>query len=125
MPDLSLEARNALADTLRTRLYGGVTVFRDAGGVDLFTLPNLAFDAAAGGVISATGLPADAPVTATGIASSYELRDSTGAWVLRGPVSAPDGGGEAIMPNPTVTNGEEARVTSITLTVPASNVVVG
>lgn len=82
------------------------------------TLSDPAFGASSTGVATA-GDPASVNSVASGTAGWFRVKDSTGATVFDGSVSAAGGGGDMIVANTNIASGQPVDVTSFTYTTPA------
>lgn len=85
-----------------------------------FTLSDPAFGAASTGIatLDVTPIPA-AEGVAAGTAGWFRMKDSTGATVLDGAVTASGGGGQLELSTTTVSIGLDVEITSGTVTMPA------
>ena len=81
-------------------------------------LSDPAFGASATGVATA-GDPASVNAVAAGTAGWFRVKDSDGATVFDGSVSASGGGGDMIVSNVSIASGQPVDVTSFTYTTPA------
>jgi hypothetical protein len=129
-------AQNAAANAVGDRADGGagpgtIDVFtgaqpataNDAETGDLlltFTLSDPAWSAAVAGVKTLDVTPVPAAVGADdGVAGWARMKDSTGATVIDGAVTATGGGGQFTLSTTTVSVGLDVEITSGTLTMPA------
>lgn len=86
-----------------------------------FTLADPAFGAAATGVATADTDPdIDATGVAAGTAGWFRGKDSTGATVIDGSVTASGGGGDMILSTTTISVGLTVTLTDWTVTMPAA-----
>jgi hypothetical protein len=84
-----------------------------------FTLADPAFGAAATGVATAASVPRTATGAAAGTAGWARVKDSAGATVMDGSVTASGGGGDITMDTTTVSVGLTVNLTALTVTMPA------
>lgn len=127
--ELSDALRNVRLDAIDTDIgtagqliiYAGTiptTTGGTAGTVILtLTLNNPAFGAASGGVmaLNVSGLSGAAVNASTETASYFRITDGTDV-LLQGTISASGGGGDMIIDNTSVANGQTVTVTSFSLT---------
>lgn len=84
-----------------------------------FTLGDPAFGAAASGAATLAGVPRTTTGAAAGTAGWFRAKDSTGATVFDGSVTATGGGGELQLNTTTISVGVNVEITSGTITMPA------
>lgn len=84
-----------------------------------FTLGDPSFGAPAIGVITLASVPRTTTGAAAGTAGHFRMKDSTGATVLDGSVTATGGGGDMTLNTVTVSVGVDLGLTSGTITIPA------
>lgn len=135
---LSTAARNAAADavvdlldagsgaaTMEIRTGSQPASANDAAGGTLLAAVTLADPAfgSAGSATPGTATMASTPRTATGVAAGtagwFRLKDSTGATVLDGSVTATGGGGQLELATTTISVGLNVEITASTVTMPA------
>ncbi|GAA2990703.1 hypothetical protein GCM10017559_08450 [Streptosporangium longisporum] len=132
---LPTAARNAAADavvdladagagaaTIEIRTGSQPASANDAASGTLlatFTLADPAFGAASTGVATLAGTPRTTTGVAAGTAGWFRLKDSTGATVLDGAVTATGGGGQLELNTTTISVGVNVEITSGTVTMPA------
>jgi hypothetical protein len=127
--------RNAVADAVVDRLDAGA----GAGVVELrtgaqpasandaatgtllatVTLADPAFGAAAAGTATLLGVPLEDVADADGNAGWFRAKDSDGATVVDGSVTATGGGGDMTMASVALVTGVVFRITGWTVTAPA------
>jgi hypothetical protein len=133
---LSTTARNAMADAVADLMDAG----SGAGTIDVrtgtqpasaqdaasgtllatFTAADPAFGAASTGVCTLDATPVlETTGLAAGTAGWFRAKDSTGATVFDGAVTATGGGGQLELSTTTVSIGLTVQITSGTLTAPA------
>lgn len=123
---LTTRAQNAAVNAIAAQAVGGSAVYMTEDGTILasLALPTPAFTPAADGAAEANGLPKDVTITATGTVAFCRIRDASGAALadvyVTTDVTAVSG---TVMPSPVLTAGEIARVTAITLTIPATDAI--
>lgn len=128
-------AQNALCDTLVDRLDAGA----GAGTIEIrtgsqpasansaatgtllatITCADPAFGSAAAGVATLAGVPLTTTGVAAGTAGWFRVKDSTGATVFDGSVTATGGGGDLTMSTTAVSVGLSLEITAGTVTMPA------
>lgn len=127
---LATGSRNAAVDGVAARANGGkiriYTGSQPASADDAatgtllveFDLQNPAFGAASNGQASLAGVPIQATAGASGTAGWFRMLTSGGGTVLDGAVG--QGSGELSLDNTNIANGQTVRITSLTLSIPAS-----
>lgn len=133
---LTTAARNASADAVMALVDAGA----GAGTIEIRTgvqptnaddadsgtlLATLTFSdpatgAAASGVDTASAITQDTAADATGTAGYFVVKDSTGAKVFTGSVTASGAGGDMQLVTTSITAGQPVQITSFTYTQPAS-----
>lgn len=83
------------------------------------TLADPAFGAAASGAATMAGTPRTATGAAAGTAGWFRAKDSTGATVLDGSVTATGGGGDLEVNTTAISVGVNVSITGGTVTMPA------
>ena len=118
---LSTAARNAAADAIAALLDDGDIRFETSGNNEVATndFGATAFGNAAAGVATANAI-ADDTNTTSGTIDHAILRDSLNGTVIDATVTVTGGGGDFTMPSLVFGDGDTLRVTSLTITVPAS-----
>lgn len=113
--------RNALADLIddlaNVSTPGDVQIGTTAFGTILatFVLSATAFGIAAGGVITANGLPlVEASADNTGTAAVFRVRDGAGLEVFQGDVTVTSGGGSMELTSLSITQNEQVNITAFT-----------
>lgn len=84
-----------------------------------FTLADPAFGGAASGVATLASAPRTTTGAAAGTAGWFRAKDSTGATVFDGSVTATGGGGDLTLNTTTISIGLTVELTSGTVTMPA------
>lgn len=118
---LATPARNAACDAVtallnvggagRLRLKAGATTICD------IVLNATAFGAASTGVATANGFPKTQAAAAGGTIDNFELQNNAGTVVVSGAVAS--SGSDINIDNPTVVNGQNITINSLTHTQPA------
>lgn len=132
---ISTAARNAAADaiadladagsgpaTIEIRTGAQPASANDAASGTLlatFTCDDPAFGAASAGVATLQDAPLLTTGAAAGTAGHFRLKDSAGATVMDGSVTATGGGGQLELNTTTVSIGVNLEITSGTVTMPA------
>lgn len=128
---ISSASRNAAANAIAALANGGSIELRSgaqpasaddaATGTLLatFALPNPAFGAAAAGVASANAI-ATVQGAAAGDAGYFRVKESGGAAVMDGSVTATGGGGDLELNTITISAGVDVSITSWSVTMPAA-----
>lgn len=110
--DLINSLINTGAGTAKLRIRAGATTIVD------FELPNPAFGAAAGGVISGQGLPISSQAVASGNIDNFQILDRDDAPVFSGTITATGGGGDIIVSNINVAADQDTILDSLSYTAP-------
>lgn len=84
-----------------------------------FTCADPAFGAASSGVATLASTPRSTTGAADGTAGWFRMKDSTGATVMDGSVTATGGGGQIELNTTTISTGVNVQLTSGTVTMPA------
>lgn len=111
-----LDAVDGGASFGKFKLYSG-----GAGGTLLatFTLQDPAFSSPSGGSASINGVPMEVNAVAPGTANAFEVTDSDDNVLWTGSVTTSGGGGDAIIDNTTIANGQTVRLNNYSHTQPA------
>ena len=126
--------RNALLDQLATTEGGSekIKVFTGAApancaaadsGTELVEWDLASsgdWNAASGGTKTLAGLTLSATAIATGTAGYFRMYDAGGTCHLQGTVTATGGGGDLILNNTSIANGQTVQLTGFTLTAPGA-----
>lgn len=127
---LATNSRNSAVDAVAARANGGkIRVYTgsqpasadDAATGTLlveFDLQNPAFGAASNGQAALAGVPISAAAIASGTAGWFRMLTSGGGSVLDGAVG--QGSGDLSLDNTNIATGQTVRITSLTLSQPAS-----
>ena len=116
--------RNALADAIDVQINTGAGTaelrFETTGDVEVATeaLQNPAFGAAAAGVITCQGTPIEDTNATGGTVGQFSIYDRDGTKQLEGTVAT--AGADINISSTGVGAGDTVRLTSLTITVPAS-----
>lgn len=131
---ISTTARNAACDAVVDLIDGGAgagtidirtgskpaTVATTATGTLLatVTLADPAFGSASSGAAAGTD-PSAVTAVADGTAGWFRVKDSNGAGIMDGTVTATGGGGDMTLSTTSITTGLSVDITSLTVTMPA------
>lgn len=129
---ISVAARNAGVDAITALLDGGTLEIRsgsqpatpaDADSGTLlaeFELAATAYDSAADGEAQLAGAPLSADAVASGTAGHFRLKDAQGNPVIDGSVSESGGGGDLILDNTDINEGQKVNITGMPVSLPMS-----
>lgn len=121
MPTLTSVARNAMVDAVAALLNSGKIRFLTSGDVTVAecNFASTAFEAAAAGVASANDITDDTDAVGGTVAKVHLLQDD-GTEVMEASAGESGSGADFIMSNEVIGSGDTVRVTSCSLTQPAS-----
>ena len=129
---ISVAARNAGVDAITALLDGGTLEIRsgsqpatpaDADSGALLAeleLAATAYDSAADGEAQLAGAPLSADAVASGTAGHFRLKDAQGNPVVDGSVSESGGGGDLILDNTDINEGQKINITEMPVSLPMS-----
>ena len=130
---ISVAARNAGVDAITALLDGGGTLEIRTGSqpatpaaADSGTLlaeielESTAYGPAASGEAQLAGAPLSADAVAGGTAGHFRLKDAQGNPVVDGSVSESGGGGDLILDNTDINEGQKVNITEMPVSLPMS-----
>lgn len=129
---ISVAARNAGVDAITALLDGGTLEIRtgsqpatpaDADSGTLLAeieLESTAYGPAAGGEAQLAGAPLSADAVGSGTAGHFRLKDAQGNPVVDGSVSESGGGGDLILDNTDINEGQKVNITEMPVSLPMS-----
>lgn len=129
---ISVAARNAGVDAITALLDGGTLEIRtgsqpatpaDADSGTLlaeFELAATAYGSASNGEAQLTDTPLSADALTSGTAGHFRLKDAQGDPVIDGSVSESGGGGDLILDNTDINEGQKVNITEMPVSLPMS-----